>query len=137
MSKLKGSRAPSRRPTPYADLNAILAELVERARTLLAENFVGAYLQGSFALGDFDTHSDVDFIVVTHDDIAPEQLPALQATHDELHALPGPWAPRLEGSYAPKAILRRWTTTPRDPPGEPRPDDWADPGTSGLAPRVY
>ncbi|HEY3950084.1 aminoglycoside adenylyltransferase domain-containing protein, partial [Phenylobacterium sp.] len=47
------------------------------------------------------------------------------------------WAPRLEGSYAPKAILRRWTTTPRDPPGEPRPDDWADPGTSGLAPRVY
>ena len=49
MPKLKGQRAPSRRPTPYADLNAILAELVESARTLLADNFVGAYLQGSFA----------------------------------------------------------------------------------------
>ena len=137
MPKLKGPSASSRRPTPYADLNAILAELVESARTLLADNFVGAYLQGSFALGDFDQHSDLDFMVVTHEDIPPGQLPALQAVHNALHALPSPWAPRLEGSYAPKAILRRWSTMPRDPPGEPRPDDWADPGTSGMGPRVY
>jgi len=137
MPKLKGSRAPSRRPTPYADLNAVLAELVERTQALLADNFVGAYLQGSFALGDFDAHSDVDFMVVTHEDILPDQVPALQAIHDALHALPSPWASRLEGSYAPKPILRRWSTTPRDPPGQPRPDDWADPGTSGMAPRVY
>ena len=137
MPKLKGKGASSRRPTPYADLNAVLAELVERARALLADNFVGAYLQGSFALGDFDPHSDLDFIVVTHQDIPPDQLPALQAMHDDLHALPGPWASRLEGSYAPKAILRRWSTSPRDPPGEPRPETWADPGTSGMAPRVY
>ena len=137
MPKFKGSRAPSRRPTPYADLNAILDHLVERARALLADNFVGAYLQGSFALGDFDTHSDVDFMIVTHADIPPEQVPALQSMHDALHAMPSPWASRLEGSYAPKAILRRWSTTPRDPPGEPRPDDWADPGTSGMPPRAY
>jgi hypothetical protein len=137
MPKLKGQRAPSRRPTPYADLNAILADLVESARTLLADNFVGAYLQGSFALGDFDEHSDLDFMVVTNADIPPDQVPALQAMHDRLHALPSPWAERLEGSYAPKAILRRWSTTPRDPPGEPRPETWADPGTSGMAPRVY
>jgi hypothetical protein len=137
MPKLKGQSASSRRPTPYADLNAVLAELVERARTLLADNFVGAYLQGSFALGDFDTHSDVDFMIVTHEDVPPDQVPDLQAMHDDLHALPSPWATRLEGSYAPKAILRRWSTTPRDPPGEPRPDTWADPGTSGMAPRVY
>ena len=137
MPKLKGQSASSRRPTPYADLNAVLAELVERARTLLADNFVGAYLQGSFALGDFDTHSDVDFMIVTHEDVPPDQVPDLQAMHDDLHALPSPWATRLEGSYAPKTILRRWSTTPRDPPGEPRPDTWADPGTSGMAPRVY
>jgi hypothetical protein len=137
MPKLKGPRAPARRPTPYADLNAVLDQLVKGVKTLLTDNFVGAYLQGSFALGDFDTHSDVDFIVVTHEDIPPDQLPALQALHDVLHALPSPWASRLEGSYAPKSILRRWSTTPRDPPGEPRADDWADPGTSGMAPRVY
>jgi hypothetical protein len=137
MPNLKGQSASSRRPTPYADLNAVLAELVERARTLLADNFVGAYLQGSFALGDFDQHSDLDFIVVTHQDIPPDQVPALQAMHEALRAMPSPWASRLEGSYAPKAILRRWSTSPRDPPGEPRPDDWADPGASGMAPRVY
>jgi hypothetical protein len=137
MPKLKGQSASSRRPTPYADLNAVLAELVGRVRTLLADNFVGAYLQGSFALGDFDTHSDVDFMIVTHEDVPPDQVPDLQGMHDDLHALPSPWATRLEGSYAPKAILRRWSTTPRDPPGEPRPETWADPGTSGMAPRVY
>jgi hypothetical protein len=137
MPKLKGPRAPTRRPTPYADLNAVLDQLVEGAKSLLADNFVGAYLQGSFALGDFDEHSDVDFIIAVHEDIPPEQVQALQALHDRLHALESPWAPRLEGSYAPRAILRRWSTSPRDPPGEPRPDDWADPGTSGLAPRVY
>jgi hypothetical protein len=137
MPKLKGPRAPARRPTPYADLNAVLAELVQRARTLLADNFVGAYLQGSFALGDFDERSDLDFVVVTQEDIPRDQVPALQAMHDALHALPSPWARRLEGSYAPKAILKRWSTTPRDPPDDPRPEGWTDPGTSGMAPRVY
>ena len=116
MPKLKGQSASSRRPTPYADLNAVLAELVGRARALLADNFVGAYLQGSFALGDFDTHSDVDFMIVTHEDVPPDQVPDLQGMHDDLHALPSPWATRLEGSYAPKAILRRWSTTPRGRP---------------------
>ncbi|HEX4199090.1 MAG TPA: aminoglycoside adenylyltransferase domain-containing protein [Caulobacteraceae bacterium] len=137
MPKPHGAHAPSRRPTPYPDLNAVLAELVERVRALLADNLVGIYLQGSFALGDFDERSDLDFVVVIHQDIPPEQQPALQAMHDALHALPSPWARKLEGSYAPKAILRRRSLTPRDPPGEPRPDDWADPGASGLPPRVY
>jgi hypothetical protein len=137
MPKPHGAHAPSRRPTPYADLNAVLAELVERVRVLIADNLVGIYLQGSFALGDFDERSDLDFMIVTHEDIAPEQLPALQAVHDALHALPSPWARKLEGSYAPKDILRRLSITPRDPPGEPRADDWTDPGTSGLSPRVY
>jgi hypothetical protein len=137
MPKPHGAHPTSRRPTPYPDLNAVLAELVERVRGLIADNLVGIYLQGSFALGDFDQRSDLDFVAVVHEDIPPEQLPALQAMHDALHALSGRWAHRLEGSYTPKAILRRWSTTPRDPPGEPRPDDWADPGTSGLGPRVY
>lgn len=49
----------------YADLNVLLAELVASVRQVLDRNFCGAYLQGSFALGDADEHSDVDFIVVT------------------------------------------------------------------------
>lgn len=125
-------------PTPYGELNAVLAHLLEGARRLLGENFVGAYLQGSFAVGDADELSDCDFIVVTARDITPAELPAFQALHAAVHELPYPhWRNQLEGSYAPAAILRRWTTEPRDPPGEPRTAGWADPGTSGTPPRAY
>jgi hypothetical protein len=126
-----------RAPTPFDDLNPLLAELMAGAREHLGDNFVGAYLQGSFALGDFDEYSDVDWLIVTDRDITEAELPALQAFHSVLHDRPNPWAQRLEGSYVPQAILRRWSLTPRDPPGQPRPADWADPGTSGRPPRVY
>ena len=125
-------------PTPYGDLNAVLAQLVEGARTLLGDNFVGAYLQGSFALGDFTEFSDCDFIVVTARDIRLDELPPLQALHAAIQALPyAYWRTGLEGSYAPAPILRRWSETPRDPPGEPRGPEWGDPGTSGSPPRAY
>ena len=124
-------------PTPYAELNAVLARLVAAAHEALGDNFVGVYLQGSFALGDFDESSDLDAFIVTRDDIAPGDLPALQALHGQIHDLPSTWAQRLELSYVPAAVLRRKDGQPRDPAGEPRADDWADPGTSGLPARVY
>ena len=37
--------------TPYAELNDVLRELVERVQVALGEQFLGAYLQGSFAVG--------------------------------------------------------------------------------------
>ncbi|HLZ76362.1 hypothetical protein [Phenylobacterium sp.] len=46
MSQSKDPRTAVRQPTPYADLNAVLVHLVDGARTLLGDNFVGAYLQG-------------------------------------------------------------------------------------------
>lgn len=138
MPNSKDPRAPARQPTPSAELNAVLAHLVGEAKALLGDNFIGAYLQGSFALGDFNENSDCDFLIVTQRDIAPEELPAFQALHAAIHDLPHPrWRNGLEGSYAPAAVLRRWSTTPRDPPGEPRPDSWADPGASGSPPRAY
>ncbi|HXQ11145.1 MAG TPA: nucleotidyltransferase domain-containing protein [Caulobacteraceae bacterium] len=137
MPKSKDAHAGSRRPTPYPELNALLERLVNGARAALGDNFVGAYLHGSFALGDADERSDVDFVIVTRQDLSPDALAALQALHAELHQLPNHWAMRLEGSYAPAAIIRRRSPEPRDPPGEPRPDNWTDPGASGLHPEVY
>ncbi len=93
--------------TEYPDLNAVLRELVADAREILTGNFCGAYLQGSFAVGDADVHSDVDFIVVTHDEVSAPQLEGLQAMHKKLFALEVPWAQHLEGSYVPKERLRR------------------------------
>src|SRR2546430_9937627 len=94
-------------PTPFADLNRLLAELVDRVREVLGDNFCGAYLQGSFAVGDADVHSDVDFLVVTHDEIGDAELAALQAMHERIYALDAPWVQHLEGSYVPRRRLRR------------------------------
>src|SRR5919198_6474119 len=85
--------------TPFDDLNQLLVELVVGAKEVLGDSFCGAYLQGSFAVGDADAHSDVDFIVVTKEDVTPEQQAELQALHQALYALPTSWAQHLEGSY--------------------------------------
>jgi predicted nucleotidyltransferase len=97
----------NRPATPFSDLNDVLDRLVEGVQNILGDGFCGAYLQGSFAVGDADEHSDVDFIVVTGDEVTPEERAELQALHQELYALPTPWAQHLEGSYVPRRILRR------------------------------
>lgn len=125
-------------PTPFDELNAVLAEFVRALSALLGDSLIGAYLQGSFAVGDFDERSDVDFMIVTRKDITESNLPALQALHAVIYERPSRWAQHLEGSYAPAAALKQWAETPRDPPGlPPRPSSWVDPGTSGSPPRVY
>jgi hypothetical protein len=134
----KHNGAPAGAHTPYPELNAVLDHLVEGARAALGDNFVGAYLQGSFAVGDFTEWSDCDFIVVTRHDLTPDEFAPLQALHAEIHQLPyAYWRTGLEGSYVPAAILRRLSPEPRDPPGEPRGPDWGDPGRSGAPAEHY
>ena len=77
------------------------------ARAILGDNFLGAYLQGSFALGDADEHSDVDFVIVTNGEVGDEQLGALQVMHKRIYGLAIPWAQHLEGSYIPRGSLLR------------------------------
>lgn len=93
--------------TPFEDLNALLRTFVGNAREILGDNFVGAYLQGSFAVGDADEHSDVDFIVATTGDATAAHRIELQEMHRRLYAEPTPWAQHLEGSYVPLDVLRR------------------------------
>lgn len=93
-------------PTPYADLNSVLNELVVGVKRTLGATFVGAYLQGSFAVGDFDEHSDVDFVVVIDGDLTPSQVDQLQAIHKRIYALDCEWAKHLEGSYFPTSVIR-------------------------------
>jgi hypothetical protein len=93
-------------PTPYPELNAVLDEFVRGLRVNLGRDLVAACLQGSFAVGDFDEHSDVDFIVVSEDEPSDRQVKALQIMHGDLYDVDCPWAQHLEGSYFPKRILR-------------------------------
>jgi predicted nucleotidyltransferase len=95
-------------PTPYPDLNEVLSQLVRSVKRILGDQFIGAYLQGSFAIGDFDEHSDVDFIIAIEEQLAAGQVERLQAMHGRIYDLAIPWAQHLEGSYFPRAILRRY-----------------------------
>jgi len=87
--------------TPYADLDALLQQLLDTWRAILGDNLAGAYVQGSFALGAGDLHSDCDWIVAVHDQPTPEQEAALRALHDELPTREQHWPHDMEGSYAP------------------------------------
>ncbi len=94
-------------PTPDPELNEVLQTLLNGVRPILAGNFVGAYLQGSFAVGDALAHSDVDFLVVVQGDVPDAQVAALQAVHVRVHDVGSDWARHLEGSYFPQDWLRR------------------------------
>jgi len=93
-------------PTPFPELNDVLRLMAASMQEILGENFTGVYLQGSFAVGDFDVHSDVDWIVVLEEALSASETAALQAMHGRIFGLDSPWAQHLEGSYFPKDVLR-------------------------------
>jgi hypothetical protein len=97
----------ARKPTPYPELNEVLQELVESVQAILNSTFVAACLQGSFATGDFDRHSDVDFLIAIKEELPDDQVQALQIMHARIYHLDCAWAQHLEGSYFPKEVLRR------------------------------
>lgn len=92
--------------TPFPELDHVLHELVSRMWLILGQKFIGAYLQGSLAVGGFDQHSDVDWIVAVDDDLTTSQVDRLQEMHDQVYQLDSEWAKHLEGSYFPREILR-------------------------------
>lgn len=94
-------------PTPYPELNEVLRELVDSVQAVLGDTFTAACLQGSFAVGDFDRHSDVDFVIVLEAELSGDQVHALQIMHERIYNLECEWARHLEGSYFPKDVIRR------------------------------
>jgi len=99
-------------PTPYPDVNAVLYELLSGVQAILGKRFVGMYLYGSLASGDFDPRrSDIDFVVVTAEEVSDEVTSALEELHARMTASGMKWAPKLEGSYIPQQALRRYDPT--------------------------
>jgi hypothetical protein len=96
-------------PTPYPDLNEVLHDMVESNRTILGDTFVGIYLQGSLAVGDFDRHSDVDYIIAVTKDLPEDAVPALDAMQARIRESYDPWGQHLECSYFPRDVLRDYT----------------------------
>ena len=94
------------RVTPYAELDALLGELVARGREILGADWVGGYLQGSFALGAGDLTSDCDFVMVVREPPRGEAERLLRELHAEIPTRDGFWCGHLEGSYAVAEDLR-------------------------------
>jgi hypothetical protein len=115
----------------------VLQHWLGLVQTALGENLVGVYLHGSFAVGDVDGASDVDFLVALREDIARADIDHVHAVHRTLCEGSSPWARNFEGSYAPIRALRRLSTEPRDAPGEPRPEGQREPGTWRPGPYAY
>ena len=95
-------------PTPYPDVNEILNLLLTHVRDILQDQFVGMYLFGSLANGDFDLHSDIDILFVTEQAVSKEVFQDLFAIHERISTIDSPWAIQLEVSYIPKDALRRF-----------------------------
>lgn len=129
--------SPARPWTPDTELDGEIGHWLGELRALIGQNLVGVYLHGSLAVGDFDAGSDVDFMVVLREDLVPGEIGPVHALHQSLCQRPSRWARCFEGSYAPMGPLRRLSTEPRDPPGEPRVDGRREPGTWRPGPYAY
>jgi hypothetical protein len=95
-------------PTPDPELNMLLSDLLTSAKSILKENFIGMYLTGSLAVGDFDAESDVDFVIMIHNKTAEEHLLELQKLHLRLHQADTKWATCLEGYYIVQSELQHY-----------------------------
>jgi hypothetical protein len=95
-------------PTLYLGVNPLLHMLLTDAQSVLGDHFIGLYLYGSLASGDFNPQtSDIDFVVVTDTDLSAESIRNLEALHVRLWNSGLKWATKLEGAYVPLPTLRR------------------------------
>jgi predicted nucleotidyltransferase len=95
--------------TPYPAINTMLERLQVKVRNILGDQFIGLYLYGSLAIGDFDPQkSDIDFVVVTAGELSSGTVAELKAMHEDLVAEASKWGAELEGSYISRQALRRY-----------------------------
>lgn len=99
-------------PTPHPSLNALLRALADGQRGVLGDRLVSLCLQGSFAIGDADEHSDVDWLAIIGDELTDADVERLQALHTRIYdgdwresTADRRWNQYLEGSYMPRAVL--------------------------------
>jgi Nucleotidyltransferase domain len=93
--------------TPYRGLDEVLVDYADMSRAVLGDNFVGLYLLGSLATGDFDLTSDVDFVIVTNSELSRGEVELIQSGHMKLIARDSRWVKHLEYSIFPSRSCPR------------------------------
>jgi hypothetical protein len=90
-------------PTPYPEVDGVLALALASMQATLGDQFVGLYF------GDFNPQRrDIDFIAVTVDNLSSESIVALKAMHARLSATGEKWIAKMDGGYVPQHTLRDW-----------------------------
>ena len=95
---------------PYPELREVLINFEDGIKTELKGNLIGIYLVGSLATGDFDLDSDVDFLVVTKEELTETNIESLQDIQVKIHEIDCYPAKHLEGSYISIGDLNDWGT---------------------------
>jgi len=112
------------KPTPYADVNSVLAELLAGMQAILGAKLVALYLYGSLVTGDFDhAVSDIDLLAATVSDIDDNEFLALQTMHHDFALSHREWDDRIEVAYLSIEALKTFRTQVSQiaviSPGEP------------------
>lgn len=97
-----------------ADIRAALNALTDAVTESLGDMVAGVWLQGSSATGDFDEHSDLDFVVGVVDELSDTDVARLQEVHRGLYAHPSMWSKHLEGSYFPIPTMKDYRRSGTD-----------------------
>lgn len=89
----------------YQRAEGVAASFAERLAAVLKDGLVGVYIVGSYALGDLQRDSDIDFVAAVEGDLSPSTVEELRS----LHAWMTSTCPRppLEGFYVDADDLRR------------------------------
>jgi predicted nucleotidyltransferase len=104
-------------PTPYHYVNEAVQMLLNSVQAELGDYFLGLYLHGSLASGDFDPErSDIDFLVVTTKELPKKIIQDLEAMHRRILDSGHEWAKKLEGTYLSKKALRVYKNSKRKIP---------------------
>jgi len=95
--------------TSYLEVNRLLQNLLVNVQMILGNQLIGLYLYGSLASGGFNPEtSDIDFLVVTSDELSDERINALENMHTSLAFSGLKFAAKLEGAYIPQHAIRRF-----------------------------
>lgn len=96
-------------PTSYDDINKLLDVLLTQIQSVLHGKFLGLYLYGSLASGDFDHDiSDIDLLAVIDKDINDQELSALKEMHAAIASQYPKWKHRIEVAYLSVTGLREF-----------------------------
>lgn len=94
--------------TIYEDVNSAINYFFQDIKSILKDHFIGMYITGSLALGDFNSDSsDIDFIVITDTSISNNLFEKLKDMHSEFAASNSPWANKIDAVYVTISALNK------------------------------